>query len=226
MDVIEESILIVSSEYYPKYFIDEFENLDDYMITYVRYRIAGGRMKFRESDTGKEQHYTQFPGIELDEIGDWDQDYNYIAPCEWTMSNAKYIKWFLSTFPKPVDIRQATRFWLNRQEQLWRRQHLAPVSYEEFLQNIAMNGRNYEDRCFDYISHPEDTQDGSLYRMYMIRQQSAIDLAHSPEDGAYITEQQIDNYLIASHVDEGHMERTLGSAKVRGHSKNGSRIKR
>ena len=70
MDVIEESILIVSSEYYPKYFIDEFENLDDYMITYVRYRIARGRMKFRESDTGKEQHYTQFQGIELEKIGD------------------------------------------------------------------------------------------------------------------------------------------------------------
>jgi hypothetical protein len=96
------------NEYYPKYFVDEFEKLDDYMITYVRYRIAGGRIKFRESDTGREQHCAQFPGIELDAIGDWDQDYNYIAPCEWTMHNAKCIEWFLSTHPKPVDIRQVT----------------------------------------------------------------------------------------------------------------------
>ena len=39
---------------YPKYSDDEFENLGDSMIMYVRYRIAGGRMKFKESDTGTE----------------------------------------------------------------------------------------------------------------------------------------------------------------------------
>jgi hypothetical protein len=122
------------NEYYPKYFIDEFEDLDDYMKTYVRYRIAGGRMKFKESHTGSEQHYTEFPGIELEEIGNWYENLNNVAPCKWTMCNKEYIKWFLSTHPKPVDIRQATRYWLDRQEQLWRRQHPAPGSYEEFLQ--------------------------------------------------------------------------------------------
>ena len=38
--------------------------------------------------------------------------------------------------------------------------------------------------------------------MYMIRQQAAIDLTHKPEDGTYITEQQIDDYLIANHKDD------------------------
>ena len=62
------------------------------MKTYIRYRIAGGRMKFNESDTGSEEHYAQFPGIEFDEIGDWNQDYNNIAPCEWTMQHSEYIR--------------------------------------------------------------------------------------------------------------------------------------
>ena len=48
--------------------------------------------------------------------------------------------------------------------------------------------------------------------MHMIRQQAAIDLQHSTEDGAYITEQQIDDYLIANHEDEeGETERTLAA---------------
>ena len=72
---------------YPKFSIDEFEDHDDYTKTYIRYRIAGGRMKFNESDTGSEEHYARFPGIEFDEIGDWNQDYNNIAPCEWSMLN-------------------------------------------------------------------------------------------------------------------------------------------
>ena len=55
--------------YYPKYCIDEFEDLQDYMNVYVRYRIAGGRMKLKESDTGNEQHYSEFPRIEFDEVG-------------------------------------------------------------------------------------------------------------------------------------------------------------
>ena len=46
----------------------------------------------------------------------------------------------------------------------------------------------------------------------MVRQQAAIGLQHNTEDGAYITEQQIDNYLIANHEDEeGEMERTLAA---------------
>ncbi len=46
------------NEYYPKYFVDESENLDDCMTVYVRYQIAGGKMKLKESDTGKEHYYT------------------------------------------------------------------------------------------------------------------------------------------------------------------------
>ena len=46
--------------------------------------------------------------------------------------------------------------------------------------------------------------------MYLIRQQAAIDLEHNTEDGAYITEKQIDSYLIANdEPEEGKMERTL-----------------
>ena len=76
-----ESIPDARNPYYPKYCIDEFEDTDIHKTVYVRYRIAGGRMKFSESDTGTEEHYTQFPGIELDEIGDWRKDYNNISPC-------------------------------------------------------------------------------------------------------------------------------------------------
>jgi hypothetical protein len=223
-----EPIPNVRNAYYPKFCIDEFENVEDTMRAYVRYRIACGRMKFIESDTGSEQHYTRFPGIELEEIGDWCNDFNNVAPCEWSMSSAKYIEWFLSTHPKPVDVRQATRFWLDRREMLWRRQHPAPGSYEEFLQrNLVGPGKNYEDEDgYDYISHPEDTWDkGSLYRMHMLRLQAALDLTHGAEDGAYTMEQHnIDNNLIANHeVEEGETGRT---ANVRRNAKNGSRIKR
>jgi hypothetical protein len=38
------------NEYYPKYFVDEFENLDDLMSVYIRYRIAVGKIKFNESE--------------------------------------------------------------------------------------------------------------------------------------------------------------------------------
>ena len=57
-----EPIPNVRNEYYPKYFIDEFEDLEDTMKVYVKYRIAGGRMTFKESDTGNEYYYAQFPG--------------------------------------------------------------------------------------------------------------------------------------------------------------------
>ena len=115
-------------------------------------------MKFRESDTGTEDYYAQSPGLELDDIiGEWQLDYNNIAPFEWTMSNKEYAKWYLSTHPKPVDIREATRYWLNRRDQLHRRQHPAPGSCEEFLQNKAGNGKNDEDGCYDYISASPDT---------------------------------------------------------------------
>ena len=77
--------------------------------TKVQEGVSKIRMKFKESDTGGEQYYTQFAGIELDEIGEWHLDRNNIAPCEWTMCNKEYIEWFLSAHPKPVDIREATR---------------------------------------------------------------------------------------------------------------------
>jgi hypothetical protein len=98
------------------------------------------------------------------------------------MSEKEYIDWFHSYHPKPVDIRQATRFWLDRFEMLWRKQHPAPGSYKEFLQrNLVGPRKNYEDEDgYDYISHTEDTWDKrSLYRMHTIRQQAAIDLQHS-----------------------------------------------
>ncbi len=95
----------IPNEGYPKFCIDEFEDLEDYMKVYVRYRIAGGRMKFKESDTGNELRYAQFPGIEFDEVGEWSEDRNNIPQCEWTFDNREYRKWFHSTHPRPVDIR-------------------------------------------------------------------------------------------------------------------------
>jgi hypothetical protein len=45
--------------------------------------------------------------------------------------------------------------------------------------------------------------------MHMIRQRAAIDLQHSAESDAYITGQQIDNFLITNHdPEEGEEERT------------------
>jgi hypothetical protein len=160
-------------------------------------------MKLRELDNGTEDHYDRWPGIELQDIGEWNEDFNNIAPCEWTNSCPEYTKWYLSTHPKPADVREATRHWLDRRTQLNRRQHPAPGSYEEFLQIRAGNGGNYKDGGYDYISAPGDTWDnGSLYRMHMIRKQSAIDLTHRPEHGIYISEQDIDDWLIKNHQDD------------------------
>ncbi len=78
-----EPIPDVRNEHYPKYFIDEF-NDPHYLDVYVQYRIAGGLMKFKESDTGNEYHYAQFPGIEFIPYGVWSEDYNNIPPSEWT----------------------------------------------------------------------------------------------------------------------------------------------
>ena len=128
-----EPIPNIRNEYYPKYFIDEFED-PHYLDVYVQYRIAGGLMKFNESNTGNEYHYAQFPGIEFIPYGVWGEDYNNIPPCEWTMCYKQYRKWFYSVHPTPVDVRQAMRYWLDRREMLWRRQHPTPGSYEEFLQ--------------------------------------------------------------------------------------------
>ena len=76
-------------------------------------------MKKKESDTGNELYYAQFPGIEFIPYGVWTEDRNNIPPCEWTMSDKEYREWFYSVHPKPVDVRQATRYWLDRREMLW-----------------------------------------------------------------------------------------------------------
>ena len=103
------------------------------------------------------------------------------------------------------------RFWLDRREMLWRRQHPTPGSYEEFLQikRWIGPGTKYEDG-YDYIAHQEDTEDeGSLYCMHMTRQQAAFDLQTSVGEHGYITELDIDRYLIANHEpEEGEEERT------------------
>ena len=93
------------------------------------------------------------------------------------------------------------RFWLDRLEMLWSRQHPSPESYEEFLQikRWIGPGIKYEDG-YNYIVHQEETEDGgSLFRMHMIRQQAAFDLQISAGEHGYITEQDIDNYLIANY---------------------------
>jgi hypothetical protein len=159
-------------------------------------------MKFKESDTGNAEYGARITTTN-------------IPPSEWTMCYEQYREWFYSVHPMPVDVRQAMRYWLDRREMLWRKQHPAPGSYEEFLQrNFVGPGKKYEDQDgYDYISHPEDTRDkGSLYRMHMIRIQAAIDLRQSAGEGEYITEQQIDNYLIANHEpEEGEEERVLAA---------------
>ena len=168
-------------------------------------------MKFNEEDTGDENHYRQFPGIEFVPYGNWKEDFNNIPPHEWTMCYEQYREWFYSVHPVPVDIRQAMRYWLDRRAMLWRRQHPPTGSYEEFEQAEYWIGPNpkYADG-YDYIVHQEDTHDGgSLYRMHMIRQQAAIDLQYSAENAQYITDLEIDRYLIANHVPEkGRKERT------------------
>ena len=45
--------------------------------------------------------------------------------------------------------------------------------------------------------------------MYMIRQQAAIDLTLKPEEGIFIKEQDIDDWLIANHEDDGEKERII-----------------
>ncbi len=198
------------NEGFPKYCIDEL-NDHHYLDVYIQYRIAGGLMKFEESDTGNEYHYAQFPGIALLPYGVWSEDYNNIPPSEHTVCFEQYRDWFCSVHPKPVDVRQAMRFWLDRRIMLWRRQHPTPGSYEEFLQAKRWigTGPKYEDG-YDYIAHQEDTEDGgSLYRMHMTRQQAALDLQTSVGEHGYITELDIDRYLIANYEPmPGEEERT------------------
>ena len=111
--MLDSPISLDRNDGYPKYNIDEFFNSADFTSMYVRYRIAGGKMKLKEEDTGRERYYEQWLGIELQDVGNWEDDYNNIAPCEWAMDDEKYQRWFLSVHPKTVDIREATRHWLD-----------------------------------------------------------------------------------------------------------------
>ena len=124
------------NEDYPKYSVDEFMSLDKPNIVYIRYRIAGGKMKMRVNDNRAEEHYKQWPCIELID-GDWESDYNNLEPCEWTNSNQDYVQWYQFTHPKPIDVREATRNWLDRRAQL----HRKPGSYEAYLRakNISLD---------------------------------------------------------------------------------------
>ena len=105
-----EPIPNVRNEGYPKYFIDEFEDTKDNLSVYVRYRIAGVLMKLKESHTGNEYCFAQFPGIEFISYGEWTEDGNNIPPCEWTMCSKENREWFYSVHPKAVDVRQAMRY--------------------------------------------------------------------------------------------------------------------
>ena len=175
---------------YPKYSVDEFMNLRQTHSVYIRYRIAGGKMKWKETDTGEEELYKQWPGIELID-GEWCDDYNNIAPCEWTNSNPDYVRWYQSTHPRPIDVREAMRNWLDRREQLKRHRHCAPGSYEAYLRDKNRIGTFDKD-------HTSDTWDnGKLWRMHMIRKQAAFDMNTSNFDnGIYVAEQDIDDWLI------------------------------
>ena len=174
---------------YPKYSVDEFMNLRQTHSVYIRYRIAGGKMKWKETDTGDEELYKQWPGIELID-GEWCDDYNNIAPCEWTNSNPDYVRWYQSTHPKPIDVREATRNWLDRREQLKRHLRCAPGSYEAYLHD--------KNRIDAFNPHTSDTWDnGKLWRMHMTRKQAALEMTTSTLDnGIYVNEQDIDDRLI------------------------------
>jgi hypothetical protein len=118
----------------------------------------------------------------------------------------------------PVDVRQAMRYWLDRREMLWRRQHPAPGSYEEFLQAKRYIGPNpkYEDG-YHYIAHPEDTEDGgSLYRMHMIRQEAAFELQTSVGDNEYITELDISQTMNQREERRHVLKQNGKSGKPRG----------
>jgi len=59
--VLDSPIPVDRNEGYPKYNVDEFSNTEDYTSMYVRYRIAGGKMKYREEDTGRERSMSNGP---------------------------------------------------------------------------------------------------------------------------------------------------------------------
>ena len=96
---------------YPEWFINKDVPESQYR-SYARYRLAGGRMKYRPEDTGTEEYHNQWPTIALEE-GQWCEDYNKLAPCEHSARIDEYIEWYTSTNPKPTIVREAIRNWLD-----------------------------------------------------------------------------------------------------------------
>jgi hypothetical protein len=97
--------------------VDRWTALDVYNL----YRSNGGKMKFFPEDDGTEEYYRPWPGVQFKE-GNWEEDYNNIEPCTWTSVRTPYMQWYISTHPKPVDLAEAKRNWIDRRQQLHRQQ--------------------------------------------------------------------------------------------------------
>ena len=169
---------------------------------YARYRLAGGRMKYRPVDIGTEDYYARWPTI-IFEDGDWSNDFNNLAPSEHCAGAPNYVEWYRSVHPKPTTIRESIRNWLDRRQQLARRQACVPGTYEAHLQD---NGRGVQPRADG--RDPDIWDDGALYRSHMTRKQAAMDLERTAgtdgHDSIFVNDQDIDNYLIwCDHKDNG-----------------------
>ena len=99
--------------------------------------------------------------------------------------------------PKPVDVHEATRNWLDRRAQLYRKQWSAPGSYEAYLH--AKNTTRFDVGDGDLVSDTWDN--GKLWRMHMIRKQAAFDITTTIDHGIYVPEQDIDDWLMI-HEDQ------------------------
>ena len=100
---------------------------------YNLYRSNGGKMKFFPEDDGMEEYYRTWPNVQFEE-GNWEEDYNNIEPCNWTSVRNPYMAWYLSTHPKPTDLSEAKRNWIDRRQQLHRQLILRRVSQAERTQ--------------------------------------------------------------------------------------------
>ena len=138
--------------------------------------------------------------------------------------DADYVRWYQPTHPKAIDVREATRNWLDRREQLKRHQRCAPGSYEAYLRD--------KNRIGTFDAHTPDRWDnGKLWRMHMIQQkQAAFDMNTSSFDnGIYIAEQDIDDWLIRQDQRLNDDDRSPATARTsaegirEGHPKHGPR---
>jgi uncharacterized protein len=174
-----------------------FEQLIDRRSTvnmYRDYRRNGGKMKFYPEDDGSEYYYSTYGNVQFEE-GDWQCDYNNIAPCHWTAGCDPYRVWYLSTHPKPIDIKEAKRNWQDRRQQLQRQQACLPGSYDEYLKQRQRNPkRGIADR------DPDVWDEGRIWRRHMIRKQAAFEVICATKD-IYVQEHQIDSYLISLDMD-------------------------